>query len=249
MKLSNLLLTGFCATFLIACSNGGRSYLKVPFCPIGVEQLSLETDDKYSRKVELKPNEPITPNSTDFAFTSAQAYYYDTVNDIKILLNNTRDANGAFKTTVGCVGGTGLNPSLKAHVVDIPVISDILVKDGVTEIRSRVFKIDLQYREVGQPWLQFSSDVQAPEFVPGDLLNFYPDYQEVTQYFTQLKNDPTTHQLLSHLKASGSEAKSGRDGEIIVRTLVNYKPVTADERKSRDDNDKKNRDKEKGETP
>jgi hypothetical protein len=249
MKLSNLLITILSATAFVACSNGGRSYSKVPYCPVGVEQLALAGDENYNRKVQLKPNEPIATEQTDFAFGSAQAYYYDTVNDIQILLNSTRDASGAIKTSVGCVGGSGFNPSLKAHVLDIPVISDLLVNNNSTEIRTRVFKIDLQYREPGEPWLKFSSDVLATEFVPGDVLNFYPDYQEVSQYFTQLKNDPTTHQLVSHMKTVGRDDKSGRDGEVIVRTLVNYKPVNADERKSRDDNDKKWRDKEKENKP
>lgn len=249
MKLSKLLLMIFCSSFIIACSSGGRGYSKVPYCARDVDQLALAADENYNRKTQLKPNEPIVPALTDFAYVSAQAYYYDTVNDIKILLNSTREESGAFKTVVGCVGGRGFTPEMNSVQAEIPVISDLLVNGQTTEIRTRIFKIDLQRRAPGEPWLQFSSDVLQPEFTPGDVLNFYPDFQEVAQYFTQLKKEPQTHQLVSHMKAIDGDDKSGRDGSLIVRTLVNYRAVSGDERKARDDNDKKWRDKEKENKP
>jgi len=241
-----LVITCFAAGLLsVSCSNGGRNLAKVEYCSAKDRYLQLSANTKYNSKVLLKPNEPFAADASDFAYVDSSIYYYDTVRDIKILLVNKRKNDGSYSTSVGCTGGTGINPKMSSVEFEAPIISDILVANQRnTLIKMRNFKIKIDPAVANKKW--YASDFISHDYIIAQVATFYSDYRDSTQYFTypKIKKNTVRRQLISHLNLPTFDEKSNKDGTIIIRVLVNYDLVDAEKRRKIDETDKKKREEE-----
>ena len=232
-----LLLVFFATVLQLGCSSGRSGFTKAKYCTSQVNPLLGDQDAAYNRKVQVKPGEDFVEQTGDYAFQSAEFFYHDTINDIKMHFSLSPNAAGEVTASVVCLGGKGIKPEMQPVVFSLDIMSDLFFDSQKnTQLRTRNFTVDLQRRPPGQKWLEYSTSVVKKDFEPGDIDNFYGNVADATHLFIQLKGETTAfHQLISHLNTPAFDEKSGKNGAVIQRVLVNYKIINADERKKIDD--------------
>jgi len=237
MKSIVLPLVFLVGAFQLGCSSGRSGLTKAKYCTSQANPLLGDQDGAYNRKVQVKPGEDFVEQAGDYAFQSAEFFYHDTAKDIKMHFAIAPNAAGEVTASVVCLGGKGINPDMPPLAISIDIMSDLYFDSQKnTLLRTRNFNVDLQRRPAGQKWLEYSTSIVKKDFEPGDVNNFYGNSADATHIFIQLKSDSTAlHQLISHLDTPAFDDKSGKDGAIIQRVLVNYKIITDDERKKIDE--------------
>lgn len=217
-------------TVLVGCTSGGQSFEKNGFCNQKYSPLTLEADANYD-KTTLKPGEPFLPSTEaqEYAYAGMDFFYFDKANNIKLHLqevvqDGVANQPSESKLSINCAGGKGIGFGMEPATYTLTFVSDLKTStDGILLIKTRTVYFDLRPRETGMAWLIKSVTAEDESFKVGAPQDFFADFQEAAQYFLKPKALPQEYFLLSHLKNAIRDQKSGRDGELIVRTRVHMK--------------------------
>ncbi|MCB0350438.1 MAG: hypothetical protein KDD38_04590 [Bdellovibrionales bacterium] len=219
------IICGSLLTIAAGCSNGGPSISKNAICPGKYDPLAVDDNKKYGEKLSVKPGEPFSPPASEYNYKGSEIYYYDTDKDIKVHLSQTTLPNGEEKTSIVCVGGTGITRSMEPLTFSVTLVSDILANENSQmKVKHRIFSFDYRNRLQGAP-LQYSVENVDADFVDGTPQNSYQgEYNEIQQTFATVTGAKPTYQLVAHLAKTVRDDKSNKDSNVIVRTLVSLSP-------------------------
>jgi hypothetical protein len=206
--------------FIFACSSNTSGLPHSKLCPKNYDPLTVNNDGLYSRKVELKPGQ-VFSTANEYTYVSSQFYYVDKTTDIKIHFIHTKGIDGKVDVSVECIGGTGYKQNMTPIEVSIPIVTSFIVDaNNHTQIKTSTFTFALNPKSEG-PVLMKEMTAESKDYVPGDLAQFYPNYPNVDEYFVTLAGGSAlNHQLVSYIKSSTRDNKTGVDSQIEFRTLV-----------------------------
>lgn len=228
---------------LSGCGNGANQGAKLSRCAKNYDPvvITTPTGDAAKKQVQIKPGDALQIPTGDYGYSSADVFYHEIENDVKIHITEAQDKMGAFNASVVCLAGRGINPKMQTVEETLKIASDLMVdSNGYPYVRHRT----LQFR-LGKPvegsklWLVGPTVPDTgvdKSFLPGSPADTFSGFTEVTQYILDTTTDQKkpTYQLLTLLRKPVNAADGGTPGTAEIKIRVTLTSLTADDRAKRD---------------
>ncbi len=226
---------------LVACGGSSDNGNRTAVCAKNYDPIVAPAEGSDKKKFPLKRGEKaLLPVGNDFGYVSADIFYHEVENDIKIHISESQDRAGNFNSGLVCLSGKGINKDLVREITQsIPLVSDILVDDaGQVSVRHRTVNFSLakpKSQNVG--WFQTLPDTGIDKtWVPGAPSDLYGDFNSNDQSFYDFnvtaKNN--VYQLISFLKKQINVGSTQDVGTLELNIRVTLKKMTPDDRNNRD---------------
>lgn len=222
-----LAVSVLCLMFITACSGGRDTAEKNRICAAKYDPLDVGADKNYSEKASLKPGETFQAAANEYVYEGVELYYYNVERGIRLHLREYTDNKGKLQKAIVCASGDGITAKMEPLIDSIEFVSDIKATDGQpVKIKTRHFEFDLQAREKGERWLEFSVTTPDGDYSsarPVENVFFPAQYDKAEQFFMVAKKRPKLHESLTRWSVTDRRNRDGDKQLLIVRALVQLK--------------------------